>query len=189
MYLDFGRIPHKVNMAANTIVSLETHSKHRNIRGGCRGMPTEHSLQQLPLNFQMGITLCYVLGFLLSYMQIPPWNHSLIMEIKPKHIYLPARLSYSSRLNICFLGCHHVSREPCATCSVSGRKMIAGKWEWRVFFPTASYFQWEFGGILACSLDSHCTVNKPETLQQKWLMSGSQQNTLKGVFWKTFFLN
>lgn len=158
--------------------------------GGCWGMPSEHSLWQQPLHFQIGIALCYVAGFLLSHMQISPWNHSLIMEIKPKHIYLPARLYHSSRLNICFPGCHHVSREPCATCSVSGRKMIVGKWEWRVLFFSPPDFQREFGGTLACSSNSHCTVNKPETLQQKWLMSGSQQKTLRGVFWRSqLFLN
>lgn len=138
----------------------------------------------------MGIALCYVAGFFfsfflrLSYMQISPRNHSLIMEIKPKHIYLPARLYHSSRLNICFPGCHHVSREPCATCSVSGRKMIVGKWERSIFVVVFSPqdFQWEFGGTLACSSDSHCTANKLETLQQKndwWAALG---RNLSGVF-------
>ncbi len=138
-------------------------------------MPSEHSLWQQPFYFQTGITRCYVPGVLLSYRHISPWNHSLIMEIKPKHIYLLARLYHSSRLNICFPGCHHVSRDPCATCSVSGWKMIAGKW--RLILPPDS--QWEFGGTLACSFDSHCTVTKPETLQQKvideWLSAENSQ--------------
>lgn len=116
----------------------------------------------------------------LFYMQISPWNHSLIMEIKPTHIYMTARLYHSSRLNICFPGCHRVSGEPCATCSVSGRRMIAGKWEWRKF-------HWEFGGTLACSLNSHCAVEKPETsgAKKKRLMRGSQHKTLRGVSWKS----
>lgn len=74
----------------------------------CRGgMPSEHSLWQQPL---MGITLCYVQGCSTLLLQISPWNHSLIMEIKPERIYLPAR--HWSRLNICFPGCHRVSGEP-----------------------------------------------------------------------------
>lgn len=34
LHLDFGNIPHKVNMAANTIVSRGTHSKRDDMRGG-----------------------------------------------------------------------------------------------------------------------------------------------------------
>lgn len=133
----------------------------------CRGGAKRHSLWLQPLGFQMGNTLCYVLVFLPFHRQISPWNHSLILKIKPKHIYLPARLYHSSRLNICFPGCHHVSREPWATCSVSGRKMIVWKWECGIFFSFFAFgFEWEFGGTLACSFNSHCTVNKAENFQQ-----------------------
>lgn len=106
--------------------------------------------------------------------RFPPETIHWSWKLNPSIFLLPTRLYHSSQLNICFPGCHYVSGELCATCSVSGRKMIAGKWERRVFFFfLPPDFQWEFGGTLACSLSSHCSVNKPETLQQKWLMSGS----------------
>lgn len=88
MYFAFRSTPHKVHMALRTTVSQGICGKHNSIGGGGllgKCLVTD-SLWQQPLHPQMGITLFHVPGFLLSYMQISPWNHLLIMEIKPQHI-------------------------------------------------------------------------------------------------------
>lgn len=138
-------------------------------------MPSKHSLWQ---HFQKGITLCCV-PTSLPYMQIsPPWNHSLIMEIKPEHIYLPARLRRSSRLNICFPGCHRCL--PGAVCHLFGFRAESdckGSGSGGSCFASYFSFSSKCGGTLARSLSSH----KLETSQwqKKWLMSGWLRKLLR----------
>ena len=60
MCLDFGSIPHKVNMAAKTIVSPGTRSERSDVGGVVGGMPSEHSLWQQPFTLSNGnyLVLC-----------------------------------------------------------------------------------------------------------------------------------
>lgn len=156
-------------------------------------MPSEWQVVATAITLSNGNYLRYVPGFLLSYTQISAWNHSLIIEIKPKHIYLPARLNHSTFV---FLVVTVSPGGPCATCSVSGRKMIPRKWAGGVF-ALPSDFQWARGGTWACSLNSHCTVNKSETLQQEekkkthkkkdWWVALSRN--VPGCVFKVNFLN
>lgn len=113
----FGNIG-KLNVTLQTAVSRGTPGKCNNMgrgwKGGCLGI----------FKWELPRMFCYVLGF------SPPHTQKSFIDRgnKPKHIYLSASLSHSSRLNICFPGCHRVSGESCATCSVSRLRTIQGKW-------------------------------------------------------------
>lgn len=149
-------------------------------RGAAGGWQVSTVCGNSHYNFKWG-ALCYVAGLLLSYMQISPRNHSLIMEIKPKHIYSPARHYHSSRLNICFLGCHHISGEPCATCSISGQKWLQGSGNGGYFF-FASRFSvrvwWHISLQLQLSL--HRVQARKLYSKNDWLVALSRK--LSGVF-------
>lgn len=94
------------------------------------------------------------------YIPLQP-NHWVIMEMKSKPILVPASIYCSSWLNICFPGCHRVSWEPCATCSVSGKTLL-----WRIEnenppkpptanLPTQSWNYSEFSGCSSRLLKHH----------------------------------
>jgi len=61
--------------------------------------------------------------------------------------------------------------------------VIAGKWEWRVFFLACL----QFGGTLACSFNSQCTAKKPENFTAEMIDEWLAAEYSQGCFLEKFF--